>query len=134
MSPPSCPRSERLVVPRTPTPPRPSPFCSSSSYLTSSPSSQRLSPSLPRHLPTSSPDASQLPIGTLRLVVKSLDHLAFHLDPTVEEDGLDGGGGGGGDEVAVLRGGYSSCVSPMVCTLEFFSRGLMTSRPSISFA
>jgi hypothetical protein len=63
-------------------------------------------------------DASWLPTGTLRLVVKSLGQLALHLDPVVEENGLDSGGGG--EEVAVLRGGYSSCVSHMVCTHECF--------------
>jgi ribosomal RNA-processing protein 12 len=51
----------------------------------------------------SCPDASWLPTGTLHSVVKSLSHLALHLDPIIEEDGLDGDGGGRGrgEEVAV---------------------------------
>jgi hypothetical protein len=51
----------------------------------------------------SCPDASWLPTDTLHSVVKSLSHLALHLDPIIKEDGLDGDGGGRGrgEEVAV---------------------------------
>jgi hypothetical protein len=55
-------------------------------------------------------DASQLLTGTLRSVVKC--HLALHLDPAIEEDGLDGGSEGGGEEVVVLREDI-----PVVCCL-----------------
>jgi hypothetical protein len=62
-------------------------------------------------------DASQLLTGTLRSVVKC--HLALHLDPAIEEDGLDGGSEGGGEEVVVLREDIP-VVLHMVYTPEFF--------------
>jgi hypothetical protein len=39
-------------------------------------------------------------------------HLALHLDPAIEEDGLDGGSEGGGEEVVVLREDI-----PVVCCI-----------------